>query len=685
MTSAALRALEAVVFAQRHRYFLWVPVWLGCGIGGYFSLIRELDLWECIAVFGGSAGLFAIVVMWRATLRVLLWPVILVGLGLLLAQSRAHFVAAPKFDYRSYGPVEGNIVHIDRSGSDRLRVTLSDLYIVGRDADRTPRKVRISFHGGAGTALEAGARIGVTAHLSPPQGPVEPGGFDFQRKAWFDRLGAVGYARAPPVRIANPDPDTFRARVFATRMALSQMIRDRMPGQSGAFAAAILFGDRSEIDPDRLTDLRRSNLAHLLAISGLHMGLLTGIVFAAVRSGMAFFPTLALRWPIKKIAALAALIAALGYLFLSGASVATQRAFVMVAVMLIAVLLDRPALSLRAVALAAVVILLVRPESLTEPGFQMSFAATTALVAVFERLARSELWLRLGRTRVAFVRNAAALFVASSVAGLATAPFSAFYFNQIAHFGLIANLASLPVMGAIVMPAALVGLVLMPLGLDGPAFRVMGWGIDWILAVANRIGGFEEAVTRVPVVDTSVLALLVLSVLFLVLWAGRARWMGLGPAVAALVLWTGADRPDILIDQTGRLVGFMEAKGRVLSRNKGAGFAARNWLENDGDGRSQEASFSAIGVQADAWLKDHNGLVVGYHWDKDPPDFNRLCALADLVILPQLDQAPCQAITRKDLAHGGAIAVWVGPDHWTKVSVRDVAGRRLWNQGAVDR
>ena len=197
-----------------------------------------------------------------------------------------------------------------------------------------------------------------------------------------------------------------------------------LPGEVGAFAAAIMSGDRSGMSQVTLANLRSSNLAHLLAISGLHMGLLTGFVFAVLRVAMVLIPSVGLRWPVKKIAAFGALLAAGGYLALSGGNVATERAFTMVAVMLVAIMLGRPALTLRAVAMVAIVILVLQPESITGPGFQMSFAATTALVFVFKylRYANWQHWPR-------WTRGAVSLVISSFVAGLATAPFAAAHFN----------------------------------------------------------------------------------------------------------------------------------------------------------------------------------------------------------------------------------------------------------------
>ncbi|MEJ6709740.1 MAG: ComEC/Rec2 family competence protein, partial [Amylibacter sp.] len=356
-------------------------------------------------------------------MRVLMWIPIFISIGFLLAVTRARTVNAPKLSWHYYGSVEGTVAHLNRSSSDKPRVTLIDPVLTKVSLYRTPKIVRVVLQSKtSGTALTPGARIMITASLSPPAGPVEPGGFDFQRKAWFDGLGATGYSRTPPMLSFPANPNTFRLQIFSLRMWVSKRIQIEILGQTGAFAAAIITGDRSHIDLALLTDLRQSNLAHLLAISGLHMGLLTGFIFAIVRLSIAAIQPLSVRWHAKKIGAVVALFAGLSYLLLSGANIVTQRAFVMVAVMLIAILLDRPAITLRAVVIAATIILFARPESLTQPDFQMSFATTTALVATFEALNRSQAWRNFNTGALRSAAPVFSLIIASAVAGAASAP-----------------------------------------------------------------------------------------------------------------------------------------------------------------------------------------------------------------------------------------------------------------------
>ncbi|MDA9789545.1 ComEC family competence protein [Amylibacter sp.] len=681
-----LHGFQAALFAQRHRFALWLPVWLGIGIAIYFAIRFEPDINHIFAVFLIVCILVAFAVAMPSGMRVSVWIPIFVSLGFLLAVTRAHTVGAPKISWHYYGSVEGTVAHLDRSSSDKPRVTLIDPVLSKTTPYRTPKIVRVALHSKtSGTALTPGARIMITASLSPPAGPVEPGGFDFQRKAWFQGLGATGYSRTPPMLAVPANSNTFRLRIFALRMWVSKRIQIEIPGQTGAFAAAIITGDRSQIDPALLTDLRQSNLAHLLAISGLHMGLLTGFIFAIVRLSIAAIQPLSVRWHGKKIGAVVALFAGLSYLLLSGANIATQRAFVMVAVMLIAILLDRPAITLRAVAIAATIILVARPKSLTQPGFQMSFAATTALVATFEALNKSEVWRRFNTGALRFGAPVFSLIIASAVAGAATAPFSAFHFNQTAQYGLIANLASVPMMGLIVMPFAVIAGVLSLVGLQGPAFWVMGKGIDWILGVAHWIANLDGAVIRIASAPPWVLGMFTLGALILILYRGRFRLAGIGVAGIALIFWAQADRPAMLITESGRLVGISTDKGRALSRNKGNGFAAKNWLENDGDGASQSYAAKRAVFDKDVWSFDVETEKVTYLWGKKltNAEITSACGSAKILIAPQYKErvvGPCYAITQQNLRTGGAVAIWKTKDGLKAQTAKEKSGKRLWNE-----
>lgn len=654
--------------AQRGALFGWVPVCLAFGIGGYFSLGFEPSFVQLatVALLGLVCAMCA---------RLLPEPVqpfavagMLVCAGVLLAAGRAHSVAGPVLEFRYYGAVEGRIIAIDRSQSDALRLTLDNVVLDRVPPARTPQRVRLSLHGdrSADIAAEPGLRVMVTGHLSPPSGPVEPGGFDFQRHAWFVRLGAVGYARTPLMGVAEPQ---VGLGVFKLRMAASARIQAVLGGDVGGFAAAITTGDRSAISQAALDALRASNLAHLLAISGLHMGLMSGVVFAALRLAFALVPPVALRVPARSIAAGGALIAAAGYLALSGGNVATQRAFIMVGVALFALMIGRRAISLRGVAIAATIVLVLRPEALMGPGFQMSFAATTALVAVFG-------WMRDGQIPLGprWLQPVLAVVVSSAVAGFATAPIAAAHFNAIAQYGLLANLASVPLMGVLIIPAAVVAVVLAPFGLEAVGLWAMSLGVRWILSVAHFVADLPQARTYVVGPGGWVLPLLALGFLTLLLWRGRLRWGGAVAMVASFVVWSGAERPAVLVSDTGTLVGVMTSDGRALSKERGAGFVARNWLENDGDGQDQATA-------AGRWQQ--GGRFIHVSGKRAAAEFKG-CKPDQIVIssvLLEQTNLPCVLHDPESLRHTGAVAYFLGEQGaMTLKTARAASGERLWTR-----
>lgn len=653
---------------QRGTMLYWQVISYACGIGVFFALRVEPSVWV-LALPAAAFGVVSLAVMgrdWRGWVFVTAFA----AYGFAAAGLSAHLAAAPVLGFRYYGPVEGRIVEIDKSQSDAVRLTLDHVVLAWMDPQRTPERVRVSLHGDQRWIdPKPGVYVGMTAHLSPPSGPIEPYGFDFRRSAWFDRLGAVGYTRTPA--LALREGEGAGLGLYRFRQSVAAWLRARMDGEAGDVAAALIVGDRSGLDPQTLEDLRATNLAHLLAISGLHMGLLTGLVFGALRLLLVVLPWVPPEWSAKKGAAIGALAVGALYLAVSGANVATQRAFVMVALVFGAMLLDRRALTLRTVAIAGLIVLTLSPVALTGPGFQMSFAATTALVAVFAeangRLRRVNRLLRWPLT----------LLTSSLVAGLATAPFGAAHFNMVSHYGLVANLVSVPLMGVVIMPAALAAFVLLPFGAEGLALAVMTAGIDWILGVAHHVAGLEGATSGVIAPMPWVLPLIGVGGLLLLVIRGPLRGIGLVPLLVAALLWAKTERPALLISDTGGLIGVLGPEGRALNKARGDGFAAEGWLENDGMPRAQEEApliaqererFWRVGVGATEVL-----LVSG----KTALLALEGCGGAQILVSNQRDSAdrPCRVFDQRALSETGALAI---SGSGVLTSVREISGERLW-------
>lgn len=674
--------------AARGQLFPWTVVFLACGISLWFWLPFEPRA-EHYAVTAVVA-LICLPLWLRGPelAQPLVVAVLCVALGVLAAGVRAHMVAAPMLDFRYYGAVTGRVVEVDRSQSDALRVTLDQVVIERTSPERTPQRVRISLHGAEVQPPLPGQVVMTTAHLSAPQGPAEPGGFDFRRMAFFDGLGAVGYTRSPVVLWAEADPGgqmINRLRGWISRGMLAEM-----PGQAGAFATGAMTGDRSAITEATAQALRDSSLAHLLAISGMNMAFLVAFVFGLIRYGLALIPRVALRVNSKKVAALLSLAVGLFYLLLSGSNVATERAFLMVSVMLVAVLLDRRAMTMRSVAISGLILLIWQPETLMEPGFQMSFAATVALVAGFSAVDRQVVQARLPRwTMPVFTA-----VLSSALGGAATAPYAAAQFNRFADLGFIANLLTAPAMGTMIMPGGVMAALLWPFGLAAPALWVMEMGGAWILYVAYRTAEVEGAVTAIPSPPGWVIPVLSLGFAWLVLTHGRWRWMALAPALMAVGAWwdAGAQRPDLLISDDGSLVGLMGPEGRTLSAPRGAGFTASNWLENDGDLEGQEAAAARPGFdgprQARSFtLAGWRGVVLS--GKQAAGQLTEACAEYDLVITSaRADQSggfeQCRLIDAGVLRGTGAIAVRVQGESLLMTPVR--SGGRIWmGRGATGR
>lgn len=685
VTHRPLAGLQRSWHAQQGHLFPWAAVYFGAGVGIYFLWPHEPALMEWGSALSVSlAALFGLYLGDPGAARALLRragcvAVLLISVGFICASLRAHLVAAPVLQFRYYGPVEGRLIAVDRSARDALRLTLDQVRLLDVHPEKTPQKIRISARA-LTEAPQIGARVMTTAHLSPAGGPVEPGGFDFRRHLWFQGIGAVGYTRVPVLLAEYPGDDLRLARF---RARITRGLWAALPGEGGAVAAAVLTGDRSGIAQSSVEALRISNLAHLLAISGLHMGLLSGVVFLAARYLLLILEILTSRalHP-KRNAALVAMAAASAYLALSGGYVATERAYVMAMIVLGAVVLGRRALTLRAVAIAAFVVLIHRPESLLSPGFQMSFAATTALVVTYGLLRERRMWLG-----PRWLRPVTTLALTSLVAGLATAPFGAMHFNTLSHYGLLANLLTVPVMGMVVMPAAVLAVVLLPFGMEGAALWIMVQGLEWILGVAHFVAALPDPRSYVAQPAGFILPLASVAALILLLWRGRIRMVGFAGVVAALLLWQTVERPFVLIAEDGGLGGVWQEGQRVLSHARGSGFSARVWLENDGSDLEQvqaAGDFPPVikvlrGKRAAESFEDcGQALVVSSNQEISLPQ-GETCLLITPKTLRQSGSISIskQGVITTSRAHSG-LRLW-SPAIWHKTE-DPLQGRRIWSE-----
>lgn len=512
------------------------------------------------------------------------------ALGMVLIAVRTGAACAPSVPQGlAAGEVTGLVERVEQRESDR-RYTIRVRAIEGLEAENLPRRVRIVWRGKAGPA-SAGDLVRLRAQLAPPPGPAVPGGYDFSRQMFYQGIGGSGFAYTAPQVLARGGSG-FKAAVEDLRERVADRAQEVLPGAAGAVAAALITGKRERIPAGVVDNLRDAGLAHLLAISGLHMGLVCGFIFWVLRFLLTRSTWLTLHAPVKKLAAFGALLGGAGYLLLSGGAWSAQRAYIMAAVVFGAILLDRRGISLRNAAIAALLILLIRPEAVLAPGFQMSFAAVLTLIAAFTEIEKR--W-PVDRDRTVFGRVlsfVAGLSLTSILAGLATGPFAAYHFGQIAVFGLLGNLLAVPVVTLAVMPALVLALFLMPLGLDGPVLWLIGWGLDGVIAVARWTASLPGAVHYVTGLSSA--GILAVSLGLLVLTLPRAPWRLAGVlflAIAPPLSASGAP-PDVFVSRDLRTVGVRQEAGAPLALSSGRRdrFSVEVWLQSLGvkpDARAQ--------------------------------------------------------------------------------------------------
>ena len=546
-----------------------------------------------------------------------------------------------------------------------------------------------------GDTIYPGDRITVRAIVMPPLSPAAPGAFDFPRLAWFQSLGAVGFTIAAPRLVAphggGADGKTMAIRITVLRQSMSERIRAVIGGDAGAVAAALMTGDRGAISEEVLGAMRDSGLAHLLAISGLHVGLLAGVLFFFVRGGLALIEPVALRYPIKKWAAVVAIAGAFLYLLATGATVPTQRAFIMTGIVLLAVLLDRAAISMRLVAFAALVILVAAPEAILGPSFQMSFAAVVALIAVYElrgdHLSGWRGHAALGRKLALY---GGGILLTTLVASLATTPFAVFHFNRFVSYGMAANLLAVPITALWIMPWATAAYVLMPFGLEGLALAPMGWGIDVVLWVARTVAGWPGAVALLPALPMWALALTAGGGLWLCLWRRRWRFAGAAGIVAGMAALMTYQGPDILIDGDAKQIAVREDGGGLRVSGRRTSFVAETWLRRDGLGEALVwptrrapggASFRCDAVGCIA--KVSGATVAPAH---RPEALAENCRQADVVVslVPVRGACPSAGlvIDRFDVWRQGAHAIWLTGDGPIVRTAGQSRGNRPWVETA---
>ncbi|MFT4026386.1 MAG: ComEC/Rec2 family competence protein [Novosphingobium sp.] len=579
--SSGLAALERFLGAAGFDRAPWLAVGFAAGIALWFELANA---WQWLALIGACLGLALVAAAaMRADgrfpflrLALLVLPGA-VALGCLTVWAKSAMVGTPGIARPMVGELTGEILgREDQPAEERVRFLLA----TREPATARPIVVRVNVPLKAATPeMAEGATLRLRARLMPPSPPMLPGGYDFARTAWFAGIAATGSALGDPVLVA---PGAGGGGLAKLQRSLSEHVHSRLAGSPGGIASAFASGDRggiAEADEDAMRD---AGLTHLLSVSGLHVSAVIAVVYFVAIRLLALWPWLALRVRLPILAAGAAAAAGIGYTLLTGAEVPTVRSCIGALLVLLALALGREPLSLRMLAVAAICVMLLWPEAVVGPSFQMSFGAVIAIVAlagsdpVRRFLApRDEAWWVRG------ARQFAMLLFTGVVIELALLPIGLFHFHKTGVYGAFANVVAIPLTTFVTMPLIGIALLLDTVGAGLPAWWLCGKSLDLLLAIAHWTASRPGAVTRLPAIGDGAFALFLIGALWLALWRGRARLLGVVPAGIAAGALALLHPPDLLISGDGHHVGIVEGGGDrlLLLRESRESFASETLTE----------------------------------------------------------------------------------------------------------
>jgi competence protein ComEC len=675
---------------EQGRFGLWLAVFMGAGVVLYFSLRTEPPGWSGAAV-AVPAMLGAVLARYRPLLRGMLLPVAAAAIGFASCQL-ATVQALPVEALPSKGvTVTAQVRGVEVLPAGR-RIMLEGVRIL--DSDRMlSRTVRVKLKPNDATAMETGDQVRLRVLIRPPSSPAYPGGWDLQRDSYFSGLAGYGMALGQVEILAHSPPRGIGRWIRWLRDTIQHRILKVLPGAEGGIAATLLTGITAAIpEPDRAA-FRDSGLAHLLAVAGLHIGIVMGLMLGFSRLVLALSEQASLFWPCKQIAAMVALTSGGAYLLLTGVHLPILRSFAMACLFTLAVLAGRRAISVRGLALAGLAIMLIEPWEVIGVSFQMSFSAVLALIAGYEamrpvllRLKTSPIWgegswaRRLGL-------HVTALALTSFLAGTASAPFGAYHFGRVQVYFVISNMVAVPLTAMWVMPAGLIALALMPFGLEALALVPMAWGIEAILWIAHAAADLPAATFAVPHIPSWGLLTLSFGIAWLGIWRSRWRLAGVVAIGLGLVSPVFSHPPDMLVSADARLIAVRTADGVFVQQTAGGSkFVQDAWQQY---WAVSEMAPMPKELDEDTIICEPDGCIL-----RPRPDgvaallvkgINQSEFCADVAVVvsasPAGDSCPSPRpllVDRFTVWREGAAAIWLGPEGARVLTDRAERGDRPW-------
>lgn len=677
-------ALAAWIEAERGRFILWLPVAMASGILIYFSLASEPPIWLGVVLV--VPALAALLMFWRfLTARLILALILFAALG--FARSEWRTASEPPLTKIPYGAVAitGKIAGIDLLPNGR-RITIDPASL-----DNTPvaRSVHVKLRDDDDTALVPGAAICLRALLFKPERPAYPGAWDSGRDDFFNGLGASGFALGAVTVTAPPENGSVAVWLRGKRESIAAKIMLVLPVSTGSVAVTLLTGFQQDMPAAERQNFIAAGLAHLLAVAGLHVGIVMGLFFAASRYLLTRHEAAALRLPAKAIAAIVALLAGAAYAALTGAHLPILRSLAMASLVTLAILSKRLAISLRGLALAAVVILFVTPEAILGVSFQMSFSAVLALIAGhaamrswFDRLHKKH------NDAHKATRHVSALFITSLLAGGASMPFAVFQFQEIQPYWILANLVAVPLTALWVLPLGLLALALMPFGGAPFALIPMGWGIGIIVWISGIIASWPGAMLHIKPMNGLAILFIAAGLAWLCLWRSTPRILGSAAMLTGLLIYSASRPPDLLISSDAKLIAIEIQPGArssasnpheiILFRQKKAtSFVVSQWQAVwNGVPFTSSDTLQCSGAFCRPASRFNNVVVA-----LQPPFVH--CPDAVLVVSPKPLRGVCDGkgsvvVDRFTVWREGAIAAWVSRKSVRLWTDREAEGNRPW-------
>jgi competence protein ComEC len=551
--------IEALADAERDQLPLWLPVGLGLGITAFFVL-PDRHAWIAFLVAAASFFFACLAsgfgTRWGRALAIFAAAALLGGAD---AWWEADRVAAPRIEAEKIVRFQAEVEEVARvAAAGKVRLVVHPL-----NAPDLPQHLRLNIEDDKAPAMRPGAVVETRAWLMPPAQASVPDAYDFSRTAWFLRIGGSGRTLDLKV-VSNEGPSGWRGWMASVRQRLGDHIRNQLAGGEGEIAVALANGDQDGIPKTDADAMRRSGLAHLLSVSGLHLTAVVGAVMLLTLRLLALSPTLALRFRLTLIAAGAGALAGIAYTILTGNQVPTIRSCIASLLVLGGIALGREALTLRLVATGALAILLLWPDSLVGPSFQLSFAAITAIIVLHDHpKIRAFLARREEGFPVRLARNLVGLLLTGLAVEAALTPIGLYHFHRAGLYGTFANIVAIPLTTFVIMPAEALALLFDLAGLGAPFWWIAGKALHLLLVIAHGTGEAPGAVALLPAMADAAYGLMVAGALWVALWRTKWRRWGLVPFAVGALWALFSPRPDLVVTGDGRHVAFLGPDGKV--------------------------------------------------------------------------------------------------------------------------